>query len=420
MTKPLARTLLAAVPLLTACATARPTGPATGAAPLAAVPAPPVARSGVYRNVFLEIGRTQAEVDAKVDSAIQDFFFGDTTIRFYYPLGEDEAYLLDVNNNDIRSEGMSYGMMLAVQAGLRPEFDRLWNFSYRRLRHASGSDQGFFAWQANRDGTVRDNGAAPDGEEYFAMALLFAWKRWDDAAYKAAADDILHHMLHQDRYVAPGSDMTPMIDPAAKQIVFVPHGPGSRFTDPSYHLPAFYELFARWAAEDNDVWREIADTSRAYFRRAAHPVTGLFPNYSNFDGTPHDPWNFGADDFRADAWRVIQNVVVDHYWWGANPWAVEAADRIQAFFAAQGISTYGNMYTLDGRQLAPPHSPALVAMNAVASLVASNPRTMDFVRELWTIQPTRGRYRYYDGCLRLFGLLHLSGRYRMIGLEPEP
>ena len=43
---------------------------------------------------------------------------------------------------------------------------------------------------------------------------------------------------------------------------------------------------------------------------------------------------------------------------------------------------------------------------------------MDFVQHLWTIEPTRGRWRYYDGCLYVFGLLHCSGQYRIIGLEP--
>ncbi len=378
----------------------------------------PVAESGIYRNLFREIGKSDSEIDAKVDAAIRAFFFGDSTIRNYVPFGSDEAFVLDAGNDDVRSEGMSYGMMLAVQAGLRPQFDRLWNFARRRLRNADGDLRGYFAWQANADGTVRDHGPAPDGEEYFAMALFFAWKRWGDTAYEAAANDILHHMLHQDRYARPGSGVTPMIDPAAKQVVFVPHGPGSRFTDPSYHLPAFYELFARWAREDNAVWREIADSSRGFFRRAAHPVTGLFPDYARFDGSPVDPWPGGHADFRADAWRVIQNVVVDQYWFGADPWAIEEANRLQAFFASQGLATHGNKFTLDGRRLEASHSPGLVAMNAVASLVATNPRSLDFVRELWTIQPTRGRWRYYDGCLYLFGMLHLSGRYRIIGLEP--
>jgi oligosaccharide reducing-end xylanase len=377
----------------------------------------PVAQSGAYRNVFRELGKTDAEIAAKVDGAIHEFFFGDSTIRNYDTLGADEAYILDSGNHDIRSEGMSYGMMLAVQAGLRREFDRLWNFARRRLRHPDGDLQGYFAWQANADGTVRDPGPAPDGEQYFAMALFFAWKRWNDPAYRTAADDILHHMLHQDRYASAGSGVRPMIDAEARQVVFVPRGPGARFTDPSYHLPAFYELFARWAREDNDTWRAIARASRELFRKAAHPVTGLFPDYAGFDGAPVAGGGGGHGDFRADAWRVIQNLAIDRYWFGGDSAEVVEADRLQAFFAAQGIGTYGHMFTLDGRPLAAPHSPGLVAMNAVASLISTDPRTMDFVRELWSVEPTRGRWRYYDGCLYLFGLLHLSGRYRMIGLE---
>jgi len=383
--------------------------------------AAPVAASGVYRNLFREIGKTDSEIAAKVDAAIHDFFFGDSTIRNYDTLGADEAYILDSGNGDVRSEGMSYGMMLAVQADLRPQFDRLWNFARRRMRNAAGDLAGYFAWEANPDGTIRDHGPAPDGEQYFAMALFFAWQRWGDTTYRAAADDILDHMLHQDRWTEPASGVGPMFDPATRLVVFVPRGPGAGFTDPSYHLPAFYELFARWARRDNDAWREIARASRAFLHAAARPETGLFPDYARFDGAPTDPWSrAGAShaDFRADAWRVIQNIAVDRYWWGGDPAAVDEANRLQAFFARQGLATYGNMFTLDGRQLERDHSPGLVAMNAVASLVATGPRALDFVRELWYVRPTRGRWRYYDGCLYLFGLLHASGRYRMIGLEP--
>jgi oligosaccharide reducing-end xylanase len=412
------RLALAAIVLLgSACTSGGQAGSVTGKGGATDNATAPVAQGGVYRNLFREIGKTDAEIDTKVGAAVNAFFFGDETIRCYYTLGSDEAYILDSGNNDVRSEGMSYGMMIAVQAGLRPEFDRLWTFARRRLRHASGDRQGYFAWQANTDGSIRDHSSAPDGEQYLAMALFFAWKRWNDAAYKTAADDILHHMLHQDRYASPESGVTRMIDPTVKQIVFVPDGEGARFTDPSYHLPAFYELFARWASEDGAYWREVANASRAFFKAAAHPVTGLYPDYALFDGKPTDPWGSGHADFRADAWRVIQNVAVDRYWFGGDPWEAEAASRWQAFFASQGITTHGNMYTLAGQRLEPDHSAGLVAMNAVASLASTNARASEFVSHLWSIEPTRGRWRYYDGCLYLFGLLHCSGKYRMIGLE---
>jgi oligosaccharide reducing-end xylanase len=391
--------------------------PACGAATEAPAPA---WKTGRYRNLFRELGRTQAEIDAKVNVAVEAFFHGDESLRCYYPVGKDEAYILDSGNNDVRSEGMSYGMMIAVQAGLHTELDRLWNYASRRMRHRSGDRQGYFAWHLSPDGTVLDPNSASDGEEYFAMALYFAWKRWDDPAYKAAADDILQHMLHQDRYVAAGSTVGRMIDPKTKLIVFVPEGQGSTFTDPSYHLPAFYELFARWASADGDDWRQVAQASRVYLPKAAHPTTGLFPNYSRFDGTPTDLGNGGHADFRMDAWRVIQNLALDASWFGADPWQVEAVDRLQGFFASKGLKTYGNSFTLAGAQLEGwgDHSAGLVAMNAAGSLVATNPRAKDFVEDLWLTQPTRGRWRYYDGCLYLMGLLHCSGRYQIIG-RPE-
>ena len=114
----------------------------------------PVAQSGVYRNLFREIGKKDQEIDAKVKAALDDFFSGDAEVRCYYPRGADEAYILDSGNNDVRSEGVSYGMMIAVQAGIRPEFDRLWSFARRHMRHADGDRQGLFAWRVDTQGNV--------------------------------------------------------------------------------------------------------------------------------------------------------------------------------------------------------------------------------------------------------------------------
>ncbi len=58
-------------------------------------------------------------------------------------------------------------------------------------------------------------------------------------------------------------------------------------TDPSYHLPAFYELWARWGPEaDRPFWAEAARVSRDFFQKVTNPVTALAPNYANYDGTP--------------------------------------------------------------------------------------------------------------------------------------
>jgi oligosaccharide reducing-end xylanase len=54
---------------------------------------------------------------------------------------------------------------------------------------------GYFAWSMGTDGTPRSTGAAPDGEEYFTMALYFAAHRWGNGKgiynYQAEADKLL-------------------------------------------------------------------------------------------------------------------------------------------------------------------------------------------------------------------------------------
>ncbi|HEX6032798.1 MAG TPA: glycosyl hydrolase family 8, partial [Anaerolineales bacterium] len=327
--------------------------------------------TGVYRNLFEEyLGKSDAEVQAKIDAAWEQLFYGDDEReRVYYPVGEDMAYIADIGNGDVRSEGMSYGMMIAVQLDKKEEFDRLWKWAKTYMYQSDGPFQGYFAWHCTFEGEQLDANPASDGEEWFATALLFASARWGDGEgifdYRAQAQEILDAMLHKEQ----NNVATPMFDLEHKQVVFVPMvGHVSSFTDPSYHLPAYYELWARWAERDNDFWAEAAQVSREFFKKTAHPETGLMPDYADFDGRP-----YGTDDhkdFRFDAWRTLSNVAVDYVWFTADAWQVEQSNRVLKFLAAQGIDTYANQFTLDGTPLSGDHSTGLVSMAAVAALAA--------------------------------------------------
>lgn len=370
--------------------------------------------SGVYRNLFKEyLGKSDAEVELKLNAAWEQLFYGnDASERVYYPVGEDMAYIADIGNGDVRSEGMSYGMMIAVQLDKKEEFDRLWKWAKTYMYQSDGPFQGYFAWHCTTDGEQLDANPASDGEEWFATALLFASARWGNGEeifdYQRQAQEILDTMLHK----GENNVATPMFDVEHKQIVFVPMvGRVSSFTDPSYHLPAYYELWARWAERDNDFWTEAAQVSRQFFRKTAHPQTGLMPDYADFDGTP-----YGTDDhkdFRFDAWRTLSNVAVDYAWFAADPWQVEQSDRILDFLASQGIDSYANQFTLDGTPLSGDHSTGLVSMAAVAALAADPEIGKPFVQELWDAQIPSGKWRYYDGMLYMLGLLHASGHFRM-------
>ena len=366
--------------------------------------------TGNYRNMFKELGYSDAEIDKKVESAWQKLFYGTDEERIYYPVGDDMAYIYTADTDDVRSEGMSYGMMICVQMDKQEEFDRLWKWAKTHMQHKSGEFKGYFAWQMNTNGTIKDNTPAADGEEYFATSLLFASARWGNGEgiynYNKEAQEILKTMLHQ----ADDGQGVNMFNKEHKMPVFCPIGNAATFSDPSYHLPAFYEVWAREAEQDNDFWSEAAEASRQHFKDATNEKTGLGPDYSEYSGTAKNEGNHG--DFRFDAWRIAANIACDYAWWAQDDWATTHANRIQSFFYDQGVDSYGNQWSLDGKNLSPDHSPGLVAMNATASLASSDKKSWSFLEDLWNISPTTGKYRYYDGCLYMMGLLHCSGKFR--------
>ena len=390
--------------------------------------------TGRYRNLFREAGHTDAEIRKKIDAAFQQLFHGDLeTQAVFYWAGENGngrlAYLSDINNRDVRSEGMSYGMMIAVQLDKKAEFDALWNWSRTFMYHDSPAHPayGFFSWSLRTDGTPNSESPAPDGEEYYVMALYFASARWGDGAgiynYRAVADRLLSDIKNRGAITGPWRSRADRTETDGaqfnlehKMVRFTPDNRRPDHTDPSYHLPAFYELWARWGpAADRPFWAEAARVSRDFFQKATHPLTGLAPDYANFDGTPVvSGFNARSGTFGADAWRTAANWAVDWSWWAADPRERDLSDRIQAFFESKGLETYGNRFTLDGTtQLDTSHSTALVATNAVASLAATNPRAAKFVEALWKAPIPEGRYRYYDGLWYLMGLLHCSGEFRI-------
>ena len=376
--------------------------------------------SGKYQNLFVELlNKNEAEVNAKIDSAFSQLFYGDDkTERIYYPVKTDMAYIEDINNEDVRTEGMSYGMMIAVQMDKKEEFDRLWKWAKTFMQHKEGPSKDFFAWHCKPDGEILSSGSASDGEEWFVMSLFFASARWGNGEgifnYYAEALKILDAMLNKAESSDKRNVVTNMFNKKEKKVVFVPSSEADDFTDPSYHLPHFYELWAMFSSPDNNLfWNDVADTSREYFKRVVNPVTGLAPDYSKFDGTPYDPWKGGNDKFQFDAWRTIANIAIDYSWFAEDDWEVEECNRLLNFFYSKEVKSYGNNFTLDGKQYSNDHSTGLVAMNAVACLASTNDNRKDFVEDLWDAEIPTGKYRYYDGMLYMLGLLQVSGNFKI-------
>jgi len=371
--------------------------------------------TGTYSNIFKELGKSDVEIQERLDSIFEEIFFGEEKIYF---CDGDMGYVMDTGNNDVRTEGMSYAMMIFVQLNRKEDFDRIWKWTKTYMYIKEGWNKGYFYWSMLPDGGSNSNGPAPDGEEYFAMALLFASARWGDGDgifnYSHEARELLRECIHKGE---DGSGATPMFNPENKLIKFVTN---LEMTDPSYHLPHFYELFAlKSYEEDREFWKQAAKASREYLKTACHPVTGLSPEYSYYDGRPYAERNYeghpGHDKFYSDSYRTAANIGLDWEWFAADEWNRDFADRIQKFFCETVAEAPDMVYEIDGTIIDIPslHPIGLLATNAQASLAAREKWRLKLAERFWNTPPRKGERRYYDNFLYIFAFLALSGNYKI-------
>ena len=174
--------------------------------------------SNQYPNLLLQAGYTQDEIDTKLEKAYYDLFEGPDKI--YFEVGDSLGYVSDIKNHDVRTEGVSYGMMVAVQLNKKDVFDRIWRWSKHYLQHQYGPREGYFGWSFDPVAMkLNSQGSASDGELYFVTSLLFASNRWGNDTginYHAEAKRILDAMWTKDG----SNDVYHIINVAHKQITF--------------------------------------------------------------------------------------------------------------------------------------------------------------------------------------------------------
>jgi oligosaccharide reducing-end xylanase len=319
------------------------------------------------------LGHTQSDVDSKVSAAWSQLYnpSGSNTI-FYNGPGTNESYVEDIADNDVRTEGQSYGMMTAVQLNHQTEFDRLWTFVKKHMAQSNGQ----FAWHVSTSGQALASGSAPDGDEYFATALIFAAKRWGATSgmydYAAEATSVLNMIRMQE------------FNQMYKIVAFVP---GSGNTDGSYVLPAFYQVWACFDTANASFWNAAVTAARSFFKAAANSQ-GVIPDQSSFTGQALG----GAG---SDAVRCVANIMMDHNFFNADPW--------QTMYATE----YG-AYRMGGAS-----STAMLACDGLLGFGLPASSGKSFVQALWSANIPTGGYRYYDGALYMLGLLHVSGTFQL-------
>jgi endo-1,4-beta-D-glucanase Y len=324
------------------------------------------------------------------------------------------------NSNDTVSEGIAYGMLIAVYMNDRPLFDGLWQ--YWRSKSPSGRPY-LMDWQINSTGGVIGSGSATDADEDAAFALLQAVKKWG-TSYMADAMATINAVWASDidagMWVKGGSN-------------FGQGGTG--LTNPSYFAPSFYRAFA--AVDTAHNWTAVANNSYTALNAISPPsdTRGLVPAWCSNNCSSPGGGNYPQETlYQYDSHRTPWRVGMDYCWNPTSPNAAAAKAylaKTSAFFQnTAGLNGVGRIFDIytpsSGREAsgAAVNSASIIGTAAVGAMSDAAYKTFlddayQFVLDLSnraTLAPVdaQGRtpYSYYNATVGLLTLLTMTGNLR--------
>lgn len=218
------------------------------------------------------------------------------------------------DEGDCISEGVAYGMLIAVGFDDRATFDKLWAY-YNAHKNANG----VMDWQTAACGATTSNGSATDGELDAAMALIQAGCRWggnyenDALALIAAIKNSEVTNCNGTAVLKPGDNFG-----------------GCDETNPSYFAPGYFKVFQ--ALTGDATWSDLVDDGYALLSTLQSRMGGLVADWSDAAGNPQagDRGEYGPDASRTP-WRVATDYV-----WNNEPRAVSFLDAFSAYLEQNG------------------------------------------------------------------------------------
>lgn len=233
------------------------------------------------------------------------------------------------------SEGIGYGMLLAANFDDQLLFDDLWRYYVANL-----DQYGLMHWWIGNNCQVLGINAATDADEDVAFALLLADKQWCSTGplnYRQLAitqiNRIYQRQVERNTYVLKPGDTWG----------------GSNVTNPSYFAPAYYRAFRE--ATGNAAWDSVITKCYQILNNAAHPTTGLVPDWCQANGLPASGF---AYYYYYDATRTPWRIALDYLWFGDQR-AKAFCEKISSFARNIGSINIGEGYQLDGSPMGSAH-----------------------------------------------------------------
>lgn len=390
-------------------------GTSDGGAPSAGAAGAAGAPARLYPNLFAELlGKTEDEITNKLESDFQQLFYGDpATEAIYVEVDDDTAYVWDPRAMEVRADGFSNALLIAVQLDRQAEFDKLWRWADAYMVPRSGPLRGYMRLHCLLDGSACESDVAADPQFAATTALWLADGRWGSTGGLDYASEAARLMEATFRSAAGEQTelgvLTGLVDSTSLLPQQSPYATGQGETTSSAMEPAY---FALWAEKSGDARAEaLADNARAFWRRIADPTTGLVPDLVSLDGV------VAADEdvFSTSCYPVPLAMALDATWFGTSAWQAQQADRLLTFFQEPlAIRSYAVTYTLAGVPGVPlSDTLSLEAPLGAAALAATVPYRRDFVQAVWEAQLNTGTSRKFGNLLYLMSSLSLSGRFRI-------
>jgi endo-1,4-beta-D-glucanase Y len=317
------------------------------------------------------------------------------------------------------SEGIGYGMIIAVFMGDQSLFDELWKYEQTP---AFLDDNQLMHWYIGADGqTVLGLNGATDADEDMAFALLMADKQWggqgtlDKSYLQYATDQITRVWNHEilDSKLAGGGD----------------HFLDWNNINISYFAPAYYRLFKQSVSIPGADWDAVIQTSYDTIAIALNndPThqqnNGLVPAWCASHGSPPDgvcspvpaPGG-GASNYQYDSCRTPFRIALDWCWFG-EPRAKSYLAKTSSFFTGIGASNIADGYALDGTpqpQYGSPGQQSAAFLGPAGVGAMSAPAYQTLLDQAYAEVATRKLLvggTYYDESWTMLSLLMMTGNF---------
>jgi hypothetical protein len=307
------------------------------------------------------------------------------------------------------SEGIGYGLILAVYFGDQALFDGLWKYEQLHL-----DDNGLMNWDIGPDGVISSAGmgGATDGDVDIAWGLIMADRQWGGQGslakpYVDYAKDLIgriwmYEVDHKRGEMLMAGDKWGDVD----------------LTNPSYFAPAYFRVFGK-LTNQVDNWNKVIDANYAILAKSlnatnGNATNGLSPAWCNSSGQPVEPTAGSPTYFQNDATRVPFRIGEDYCFFG-EPRAKQYLALISSFYSGVGVANIVDGYDLNGT----PHPDRAVGGLQAASFVGpagvggmSDPAFQSLVDQAYAAVATQGLTAgtiYYQKSWTALSLLMLTG-----------